>query len=65
MKHPWKDDLLPLMPERLATALGALSDGPSAHLQEIRLRAQGPLMIVADGRDSYLNPCLLYTSRCV
>lgn len=56
MKHPWKDDLMPLMPERLAAALSALPDGPSAHLQEIRLRAQGPLMITAEGRDSYISP---------
>ncbi len=54
-RSAWKRDLLPVLPSSLALALGELPEGYSDRLEEIRIRALRPLLVmVPEGK--YLSP---------
>ena len=69
-----REEILRLFPGELRKILGQVP-GDFKNIQEIRLRAEQPVLLVIENREYFLTPsgkleqepkgCLLYTSRCV
>ena len=55
VKSMWKDDLLPLLPERIQRALSAMSQEHCRTVEEIRLRAGRPVQALGQGWESFFS----------
>jgi len=54
-KQKWKECILPILPGEIKRILLQLPDSLADTLEEIRIRAEKPLMVICDGKDYFLD----------
>ncbi|MFZ5975125.1 MAG: stage III sporulation protein AA, partial [Bacillota bacterium] len=55
MNVRWQHDIMQYLPKELRGALCALDNATARHVEEVRIRASRPLMVVAGGMDVFID----------